>query len=181
MRSFNVFVERDPETRLYVGHVPGWRMANRGSSLNLSVCRRSGLNSVWPGGEVMKRRKGKLQSREVRAHDLSIAGEANYVVARAMAKECCVVSLAPLVFFSTMTGDAWVLDANDNSALQLAAAGERLPFAISETSEHFAIEWPATFRFEGERMLVRDDAGGARTIIGYPSREITAAMARARR
>src|SRR5215471_1009744 len=144
MRSFNVFVERDPETRLYVGHVPGWRMANRGSSLNLSVCRRSGLNSVWPGGEVMKRRKGKLQSREVRAHDLSIAGEANYVVARAMAKECCVVSLAPLAF--------------------------------SETSEHFAIEWPATFRFEGERMLVRDDAGGARTIIGYPSREITAAM-----
>jgi predicted RNase H-like HicB family nuclease len=24
MRSFNVVVERDPDTRLYVGYVPGW-------------------------------------------------------------------------------------------------------------------------------------------------------------
>ena len=24
MRSFNVVVEQDPETRLYVGYVPGW-------------------------------------------------------------------------------------------------------------------------------------------------------------
>jgi predicted RNase H-like HicB family nuclease len=24
MRSFNIVVERDPETKLYVGHVPGW-------------------------------------------------------------------------------------------------------------------------------------------------------------
>ena len=24
MRSFNIVVERDPDTELYVGHVPGW-------------------------------------------------------------------------------------------------------------------------------------------------------------
>jgi predicted RNase H-like HicB family nuclease len=24
MRSFNVVVERDPDTGLYVGHIPGW-------------------------------------------------------------------------------------------------------------------------------------------------------------
>jgi predicted RNase H-like HicB family nuclease len=24
MRTFNVVIERDPDTRLFVGHVPGW-------------------------------------------------------------------------------------------------------------------------------------------------------------
>jgi hypothetical protein len=50
-----------------------------------------------------------------------------------------------LVFFSTATGNAWVLDAEDNLALPLAAAGTRLPFAITETPERFAIEWAGTF------------------------------------
>ncbi len=28
MRSFNIVVERDPDTRLVVGHVPGWAGAH---------------------------------------------------------------------------------------------------------------------------------------------------------
>ena len=35
MRSFNVVVERDPDTGLYVGHVPGWPGAHsQGKSLD---------------------------------------------------------------------------------------------------------------------------------------------------
>ncbi len=35
MRSFNVVVERDPETGLFVGHVPGWPGAHsQGASLD---------------------------------------------------------------------------------------------------------------------------------------------------
>lgn len=35
MRSFNVVVERDPETDLYVGYVPGWPGAHsQGTSLD---------------------------------------------------------------------------------------------------------------------------------------------------
>ncbi len=128
----------------------------------------------------MKRRKGRLQTREARWEEVSIAGEADYIVARAMAEDARVVTLPPLVFFSTTTGDAWVLDAEDNLALQLAAARTRLPFAITETRERFAIEWPGTFRIEGDLMTVADKAGGLRTIIGYPTREIAAALARAK-
>jgi hypothetical protein len=128
----------------------------------------------------MKRRKGRLQTREVRWEEVSIAGEADYIVARAMAEDARVVSLQPLVFFSTATGDAWVLDAEDSLALPLAAAGTRLPFAITETPERFAIEWAGSFRIEGELMIFADNAGRSRTIIGYPTREIAAALARAR-
>lgn len=35
MRSFNVVVERDPDTGLYVGHVPGWPGAHsQGATLD---------------------------------------------------------------------------------------------------------------------------------------------------
>jgi predicted RNase H-like HicB family nuclease len=35
MRTFNVVVERDPDTGLYVGHVPGWPGAHsHGASLD---------------------------------------------------------------------------------------------------------------------------------------------------
>jgi hypothetical protein len=128
----------------------------------------------------LKRRKRLLHTREVRWEEASIAGEADYVVVRAMAEDARVVSLGPLVFFSTATGDAWVLDAEDDLALQLAAAGTRLPFEITETLERFAIEWAGTFRIEGEQMIFADKSGRLRVIIGYPTREIAAALARAR-
>ncbi len=35
MRSFNIVVERDPDTRLYVGSVPGWPAAHsQGATLD---------------------------------------------------------------------------------------------------------------------------------------------------
>ncbi len=128
----------------------------------------------------MKRRKARLQTRELRREEMSIAGEADYIGARAMAEDARVVSLPPLVFFSTETGDAWVLEAEDNLALQLAAAGTRLPFSITETAERFAIQWAGTFRIEGDLMTFAENAGRLRTIIGYPTREIAAALAGAR-
>jgi hypothetical protein len=129
----------------------------------------------------VKRRKGRLQVRQVSWGEVSIAGEADYIVARAMAEDTRVITLQPLVFFSTATGDAWVLDAEDSLALPLAAAKTRLPFAITETPERFAIEWAGTFRIEGELMIFADKADRLRTIVGYPTREIVAALARARR
>jgi hypothetical protein len=128
----------------------------------------------------VKRRRNPLQTREVRWEEVSITGEAEYIVARAMAEDARIVSLPPLVFFSTTTGDAWVLDAEDGLAVQLAAAKTRLPFAIIETAERFAVEWPGTFRIDGNTLLLVDKAGRVRTIVGYPTREIVAALARAR-
>ncbi len=73
----------------------------------------------------MKRRRSRLLSRECRWEEGSLTQEADYIVARAMAEDARVVSLGPLIFFSTATGDAWALDAEDNLALPLAAARTR--------------------------------------------------------
>ncbi|MBI2526119.1 MAG: hypothetical protein HYY95_25720 [Candidatus Rokubacteria bacterium] len=128
----------------------------------------------------MNRRKDRLQTREVRWEEVSITGEAEYIIARAIAEDARIVSLPPLVFFSTTTGDAWILDAEDGLAVQLAAAKTRLPFTITETPERFAIEWPGTFRIDGGTMIFADKAGRVRTIVGYPTQQIVAALARAR-
>ena len=128
----------------------------------------------------MNRRKDRLQTREVRWEEVSITGEAEYIVARAIAEDARIVSLPPLVFFSTTTGDAWILDAEDGLAVQLGAAKTQLPFAITETPERFAIELPGTFRIDGETMIFTDKAGRVRTIVGYPTQQIVAALARAR-
>ena len=128
----------------------------------------------------MKRRKDRLQTREIRSQEVSITGEAEYIVAQAMAEDARIVSLPPLVFFSTATGDAWMLDADDSVAVQLVAAKTRRPFTIRETPERFAIEWPGSFRIDRDTMIFTDKGGRVRTIAGYPSQQIVAALARAR-
>jgi hypothetical protein len=107
------------------------------------------------------RRPSAAGDPELRREDVSIAREADYIVARAIAEDAGVVSLGPLVFFSTATGDAWVLDAEDNLALQLAAAGTRGPVAITETRERFAIEWAGTFEIAGSDDLCRQSRQAA--------------------
>lgn len=62
--------------------------------------------------------------KELRSEEISIAREVEAIVRAAAAGTSKVVSLPPLVFFSTRTRDAWVLDAHDDLALP-ADAGRR--------------------------------------------------------
>ena len=50
-------------------------------------------------------------------------------------------------------------------ALCLAKDGEKLPFRIAKTPEKFAIEWNATYQIEGDKFVVIQNSGIARTII----------------
>ena len=129
----------------------------------------------------MKRRKRHTQVRELSRAEVSILAEVDHIVALAATRESHVVSLGPLIFFSTATGDAWLLDAQDSLALCLARGAIRLPVAITETAERFAIEWGGAFRIEGHGMTFEDNLGGVRTISGYPTREIREAIQRAMR
>ena len=57
---------------------------------------------------------------------------------RAAANEFRVVTLGPLVFFSTETGDGWMLDPQDGLANCLARDGDPLPVDIKETDDSAA-------------------------------------------
>ena len=89
-----------------------------------------------------------------------------------------MVTLGQLVFFSTQTGDAWLLDPEDRLALRLANSGDRLPVQIVETATRFAIEWNASYTLEDDAFIVTD-ALGARAILGYPIADLLVAERRA--
>jgi hypothetical protein len=112
---------------------------------------------------------------------INLTKEANYMIERAEVRDARIVTLGPLVFFATATGDAWVLDPADSLALCLAREGVRQPFDIIETSSQFAIDWQANFQIEGEQFVVFERSGQTRSIFGYPIRELQQSIRRAMR
>jgi hypothetical protein len=126
-----------------------------------------------------KRVKSKAyrpKKKKLNRNQISIIGEANYIINRAQNYDSRVVSLGSFIFFSTETGDAWMLDCKEGVALCLAKDGEKLPFRIAETTEKLAIEWNVTYQIEGDKFVVIQNSGIVRTIIGYPTEEILKAI-----
>jgi len=129
-----------------------------------------------------KRRKSRAprtQRQIVHREQISIMGEANYIIGRAKNNDARVIVLGPVVFFSTETGDAWMLDPEDGLALCLARGGETQPFTITETTTNFSIEWEATYQIDGDVFIVAERSGQIRSVLGYPTREILRATRRA--
>lgn len=124
----------------------------------------------------MKGRNHRLVSRD----EVSINREADYIIKKAQAHDSRVVGLGRLVFFSTQTGDAWVLDPEDRLAVCLAQDGERKNFSILETPANFQIAWDAQYLLDGETFTVAMKDGSVRTIFGYPTREIASTIRKCR-
>ena len=112
----------------------------------------------------------------VAAGQMSVAQESATIVACAAAHEARIISLGPLLFFSTETGDAWVLDPSDGLARSLARGGAALPNGIRETAESFAVEWEATYALSDDVFNVVDRAGRTSGFVGYPVDQIRAVL-----
>jgi len=103
-----------------------------------------------------KPRAPRTQRQIVHREQISITGEASYIISRAENYDARVVTLGPLIFFSTETGDAWMLDPEDGLALCLARGGDTQPFTITETTTNFSIEWEATYQIDGMATIYPD-------------------------
>jgi hypothetical protein len=131
----------------------------------------------------IKRKKSassRVKRQALSREQVNIAGEAKYVVERARNFDARVVTLSPLVLFSTEIGDAWMLDPQDGLALCLALEGEEQPFTIVETPANFSIEWSASYRIDGDKFVVTSQPDRVQTFFGYPTAEILRAIRRAR-
>jgi hypothetical protein len=108
---------------------------------------------------------------------ISVTHEAEYIVRCAVQMKDRAVTLGQLLFFSTETGDAWVLDPTGEFARCLATGGEPRSLGIVETQDRFGVEWEAAYAIEGKAMIFRDGIR-ERVILGYPVMEIRQAVAR---
>ncbi len=124
----------------------------------------------------MKKRKKKRHKKKstttkrqvLRGKNVSIKGEAKYIVKCAQRCEAKVVTLGKLLFFSTVDGDAWMLDPEDNLALRLAELGEPLPRRIMETAESFGVEWNAQYALTDNGFVVQIQDGKTSMFPTYP-------------
>ncbi len=129
-----------------------------------------------------KRSRGQsgISVRRVAKAGLSITDEVRYVIGRAAARDARVVILGQVAFFSTDTGDAWMLDPEDGAALCLAHDGDALPINMAETADQFAVEWTHSYRIDGDLMTVVDRSGRSRLVIGCPAARIDRLLRRMR-
>jgi hypothetical protein len=119
------------------------------------------------GRKTIKRRPGK---RQLDGKDFLLADEIDYIRNRAAEYNGRLVTVGPLVLFSTETGDAWLLDPADHLAVRLARDGDPEDVYFEETGTNFAIGWKGNYQIDGDTFVFIDrDTTRVTSIIGYPT------------
>ena len=122
------------------------------------------------GRRIIKRGPGR---RGVNGKDFKLADEIDYIQNRAAEHDGRLVSVGPLVLFSTESGDAWLLDPADHLAARLARDGDPESIHFEETDTNFAIGWKGNYRIDGDAFVFIDrDSARLVTILGYPTRRL---------
>jgi hypothetical protein len=104
---------------------------------------------------------------------LRLAQEIRSIQHRAAEHDGGIVRIGPLVFFSTDSGDAWLLEPADQLAARLAVGGDPLPVHIEETETSFAIGWQGRYRFDGDTFVYEDkQSRRLNAIRGYPVKQL---------
>ena len=122
------------------------------------------------GRKTIQRGPGK---RQIAGKDFRLADEIRSIQRRAAEHDGRFVTVGSLALFSTDTGDAWLLDAEDHLAARLARDGDPEDIHFEETDTRFAIGWKGQYRIDGDAFVYIDrDTGRMVTILGYPIRRI---------
>ena len=122
------------------------------------------------GRRTIKRRQGKTA---IAGKDFRLAEEIDYIQSRAAERDGRLVTVGPLVLFSTETGDAWLLDPADHLAARLARDGDPEELYFEETDSSFAIGWKGNYQINGDAFVFIDrDTARITTILGYPTRRL---------
>ena len=111
-----------------------------------------------------------------------LAEELRSIQNRAAEHQGRIISIGPLVLFSTQTGDAWILDPADQLATRLAYGGDSLPVHIEETNTNYAIGWQGCYRIDGDAFIYEDtESQRLSAIRGYPIQQLLRVIAEAQR
>lgn len=94
----------------------------------------------------LKRAKSKLKPpMKMILVDMNINEMVKDMINSAINGEEKIESLGNFIFFSTHSGEAWMLDHRESLALRLADGYEPLSYTIMETDKQFYVEWKEKF------------------------------------
>ena len=138
--------------------------------------------TLAPALSTVSKRTTRLGSRQLPRERFRVAEEIRSIQQRAAEHDGRIVTLGPLVLFSTQSGDAWILDPADQLAARLAQDGEPLPIHIEESDTNYAIGWQGQFRINSDTFIYEDNPSRRqRSILGYPTRLLLRMIAKVER
>jgi hypothetical protein len=120
-----------------------------------------------------KRIKRRTRKTALEGKDFRLVEEIDYIQSRAAEHNGRLVTVGPLVLFSTETGDAWLLDPADHLAARIARDGDPEELYFEETDTTFAIGWKGNYQIAGDAFVFIDrDTARVTTILGYPTQRL---------
>ena len=124
---------------------------------------------VIEGGRDKKRARGQKRARR---KPFCFMDQVRYIQKRAAENEPVIArfgKFGELVLFSTESGDAWMLDTEDQTANRLAQDGVPRTVYIDETDTNFSVHWQGHYRLDPPVFMYADDTTGrVVSILGYP-------------
>jgi hypothetical protein len=110
---------------------------------------------------------------------VSLLAEIKKIQEDAAAGKSALRELGVFIFFSQENGDAWVFEASDNDAVQVAEKGTALNPPVEENSETIEVNWSHTFALRDHDLFVTGYASEKETALAdAPTQQISAAMRR---
>ena len=120
-----------------------------------------------------KKNKNGPAKQWMEGKDFRLAKEIESIQAQAAEHDERFITTGTLVFFSTQTGDAWMLEPSSHLATRIARDGDPEPVDFQETETNYAIGWKGTYRIEGGAFVyVERKSGRVTAILGYPTAKI---------
>ena len=114
---------------------------------------------------------------DVPATDSAILAAVDSIKQAATVRQRVVRTSGVLILFATEAGDAWLLEATDQDALQLVDQGKEIDVSIEVSPETTTVEWSHTFKVKKDDFVVTSYKDKGETVYrDYPVKKIVAAV-----
>lgn len=87
---------------------------------------------------------------------MNIKKEIDYIISCAKKEDSGKVQLGGLLLFSTQTGDAWILDRNDNLTICLVRGKEKQKFQVIDNPTQFGFDWDFKYFIDNNCFITID-------------------------
>lgn len=131
---------------------------------------------------LLKQQVGLAPRSPEQAFKVSLIHEIELIQKAAVEGKQKIKELGVFILFSTVEGDAWLLEITDSDGVQLARGGVVLDVPIDQNPETIEINWTHTFAIPNREFEITAYADRSVQILaGYPTREIHASMKRTKK
>ena len=108
---------------------------------------------------------------------ITVTEEVGKLQEAAINKEGTLKIIGVFIFFSTVNGDAWLLELTDQDAVMVARDGEKIDVEIVENPETIEVNWSHRFKIKNKNFVTTSYADNIiETYERYPTPSINSAL-----